>query len=203
MLDLINQMRRTREVSMDRDKRTTRQEPKVTPFESIRGKWGTLRRGGKLCKEWQDFKVFYEWFQKQPPIGNRFFVITADPRLPAGTLCGPDTAMILSKGLYEYISEYKLNQSGDLPVGVRVIVKGECRYLTFTTPGGSRTGGRYKDAHECQQGWLAARLKFVERYYHEHKDSPDVLELIRHFENGLRYHIEHKLEYKIGNWRDQ
>lgn len=203
MLDLIRQMKRTKEISMDRDKRTTREEPKVSALESIKGRWKTLRKSGRLCKEWQDFDVFYAWYDKQPLIGNRFYVITPDLRLPPDTICSPETAMILSKALFEYLSEYKIKVTDKYPLGVRQVRRGELVYLTYTQPGGSRDGGRYTDPYECQRDWLRARVKFIDRYREEHKNSPDVLEMLSHYERKLHQHIEQQLEYKTGNWRDQ
>lgn len=201
MLDLIRQMKRTQEISMDRDKRTTREEPKVSEFDSIKGRWITLRKAGKLCEEWLDFNAFHQWYLKQPPIGNRFYVITPDLRLPGETVCTPENTMILSKALFEFLAEYKLKPKEKYPLGVRQVRRGDLTYITYTQPGGSRDGGRYEDPHECQRGWLKARVEFIEHYREEHKNSPDVLEMLDHYERKLRQHIEQKLEYKLGNWR--
>lgn len=203
MLDLINQIRRTNKASMDRDNRTVRPTPKISAFDSLKGKWRTLRREKRLCDEWLDFDLFHQWFEAQPKIASRYYIITPNPLLPPGTKGGPDTMMVISKGLFEYLTEFRLIKNERLPVGVRSFQLNEVVQYGYTVPGGSTRVGGFKDPLECQMGWLQARIEFVERYCEEHKDSKNVLELLAYFQARLRYHIEHKLEYHVGNWRNQ
>lgn len=204
MLDLINQIRRTQSIEAAKDNRTTTTENKKPAIADLREKWRALRRNSKLVKEWQDYDTFKLWYDAQPTVLGRYFVLMLDPRLPPNTEVGPDTCLIISKGFMEYLAEFRIKVYEGVPVGVRKYrrVDGKVFY-SYTSPGGSQRSGRFDDPLECQMAWLKARIAFVERYYPEHGDSPRIRELMDHFQQRHRYHIEHKLEYKIGNWRDQ
>ena len=202
MMDMLARIKLANGIEAGTIKAFSGKENAARKAASLREKWVYLKRRHLLGKGFETFEGFEEWFRTQHSEGIRFYVIWPDPRLPEGTKATPENSAIIAKGLMEYLSEFRLKETGGLPVGVRVGKRSETSVTySFTKPAGAARVGSFRDPLECQRAWLQARIEHIESYREQHGGAPLINAIMSHYQERMRFHIDNEIEYHIGDWK--